>query len=56
MTASIVDVLAEHSVSGMSGGTHIACRCNKKWILHAEYRAHLAYALTLAGFGRLEQP
>jgi len=53
---TMTDVLATHSVAGMSGGTHIACRCNRKWILHAEYRAHLEYALTLAGFGKLDQP
>jgi hypothetical protein len=52
MTAkTMAEVLAEHSVEGMSGGTHIACRCNRTWVTHSEYRAHLATELSDAGFG-----
>jgi len=51
---TMAEVLAEHSVAGMSAGTHLACRCNRTWVLHAEYLAHLADALTAAGFGPLE--
>jgi len=49
----LADVLAAHSVAGMSGGTHIACRCNRTWVTQAEYREHLRIMLTDAGIGVL---
>jgi hypothetical protein len=48
---TMAEVLAEHSVDGMSGGAHLACRCNRTWVRHHEYRAHLEAALSAAGFG-----
>lgn len=48
---TMAEVIGAHAVAGMSGGTHIACRCNRAWVLHSEYREHLEAILTAAGFG-----
>lgn len=48
---TIADILTAHGIYGMSAGTHSACRCNREWVKHAEYRAHLEAELTAAGFG-----
>lgn len=52
-TYLMTEVLSMHSVAGLSGGTHTACRCDRKWVLHAEYRTHLADELTKAGYGKV---
>jgi len=52
---TMAEVLAVYAVAGMSGGTHLACRCNRAWVPHAEYRAHLEAALSAAGFGPVQE-
>jgi len=52
---TMAEVLAHHAVAGMSGGTHLACRCNRTWVLHAEYLAHLEEALTAEGYGPVRE-
>jgi hypothetical protein len=48
---TLLEVLEAHAVAGMSAGTHLACRCNRTWVPHSEYRDHLVQVLTDAGYG-----
>ena len=54
MSAGLAEVIAAHGIYGMSAGTHTACRCNRAWVPHSEYRAHLTDELTKAGFGNVQ--
>lgn len=53
--SGMAEVLAAHGIYGMSAGTHSACRCNREWVTHAEYRAHLEAELSAAGFGPVKE-
>jgi hypothetical protein len=53
--SAMADVLAQHAIAGLSGGTHIACRCDRIWVPSTEYRTHLAAALVAAGFGPVRE-
>ncbi len=46
----LTDLIAEHAVYGMSGGTHLACRCDRRWVPMADYRRHLVDELLTAGY------
>ena len=51
----MAEVIAAHGVYGMSAGTHTACRCNREWVPHSEYRVHLTEELAKAGFGNVQE-
>lgn len=53
--SGMAEVLALHGIYGMSGGVQSACRCDGRWVTHAEYRAHLEAELTAAGFGSVAE-
>lgn len=55
MNAGMAEVIAAHSIYGMSAGTHSACRCNRAWVPHSEYRAHLTEELAKAGYGNVAE-
>jgi len=43
-------LIAEHAVYGMSSGTHLACRCDLRWVQMADYRRHLVDEILAAGY------
>lgn len=55
MSAGMAEVIAAHSIAGMSAGTHLACRCNKTWVPFPGYHAHLAEELAKAGYGNVRE-